>query len=127
MVNPGFCQSELLRDTQGITGAIMRLFNRILAFTAEEGSRQLVWAAVGGEPEMLQGEYKYLGLRGGGRRFCAEPGGRQGGESALVGFWQCWLEICLWFDCRDELVDILGEVDPRVNGIIEQYITATLA
>ncbi|KAJ7816967.1 hypothetical protein B0H14DRAFT_2843855, partial [Mycena olivaceomarginata] len=84
MVNPGFCQSELLRDTQGITGAIMRLFNRILTFTAEEGSRQLVWAAVGGEPEMLQGEYKYLGLRGGGgRRFCAEPGGRQGGESAL--------------------------------------------
>ncbi|KAJ7816973.1 hypothetical protein B0H14DRAFT_1391827 [Mycena olivaceomarginata] len=56
-VNPSFCQSELLRDTQGITGAIMRLFNGILAFTAEEGSRQLVWAAAGGEPETPRGEY----------------------------------------------------------------------
>jgi hypothetical protein len=35
----------------------MRLFNRILAFTAEEGGRRLVWAAVGGEPETLRGEY----------------------------------------------------------------------
>ncbi|KAJ7367136.1 hypothetical protein DFH08DRAFT_185925 [Mycena albidolilacea] len=110
MVNPGFCQSELSRDTQGITGAIMRLFNRILAFTAEEGSRQLVWAAFGGEPETLRGEYISGCEVEEVADFVLSP---EGGKA----------ENQLW----DELVDILGEVDPRVNGIIEQYITATLA
>jgi hypothetical protein len=57
MVNPGFCHSELLRDAKGIAGTIMLFLNRILGFTAEEGSRQLVWAAVGGEPDKLRGEY----------------------------------------------------------------------
>jgi hypothetical protein len=57
MVNPGFCHSELLRDAKGIAGTIMLFMNRILGFTAEEGSRQLVWAAVGGEPDKLRGEY----------------------------------------------------------------------
>ncbi|KAJ8692272.1 hypothetical protein PTI98_009600 [Pleurotus ostreatus] len=42
-VNPGFCYSDLRRDTRTL---VIRTLERVLAFTAEEGSRQIVWAAL---------------------------------------------------------------------------------
>ncbi|KAJ7368410.1 hypothetical protein DFH08DRAFT_676159 [Mycena albidolilacea] len=110
MVNPGFCHSELLRDAKGIAGTIMLFMNRILGFTAEEGSRQLVWAAVGGEPDKLRGEYISGCQTEEVADFVLSPQGVKA-------------ENQLW----DELVDIAGKVDPRVNAIVEQYITATPA
>lgn len=43
-VNPGLCYSELLRE---MSNPLVWLFRKLLARTAEQGSRQLVWAAVG--------------------------------------------------------------------------------
>jgi len=45
-VNPGYCKSQLTRYlSPGMLGKVVEV---LLARTAEEGSRQLVWAAVGG-------------------------------------------------------------------------------
>ncbi len=46
-VNPGLCYSELLRDARGLDWLYFAVFQKLLARQTEEGSRQLVWAAVG--------------------------------------------------------------------------------
>uniref|UniRef100_D8Q4Z8 Uncharacterized protein n=1 Tax=Schizophyllum commune (strain H4-8 / FGSC 9210) TaxID=578458 RepID=D8Q4Z8_SCHCM len=46
-VDPGLCSTSLFRDEGRITIG-MRLMNAILAVSAEVGSRELVWAALGG-------------------------------------------------------------------------------
>ncbi|KAJ6526947.1 hypothetical protein DFH09DRAFT_1414655 [Mycena vulgaris] len=58
-VNPAFCYSELRRDFSGAKAFLISIMERILAFTTEEGSHQLVWAAVGlqDSPDKLRGEY----------------------------------------------------------------------
>ena len=47
-VNPGFCRSGIRRSYQGFMTILMELF---LVLPAEVGSRQLVWAALGGKDE----------------------------------------------------------------------------
>ena len=47
-VNPGFCKSQLGRYTSLIYRTFGMIMQTLLARTTEEGSRQLVWAAVGG-------------------------------------------------------------------------------
>ena len=60
-VTPGYCYSELRRSLQGIIAMLDRLLEKLLAHTTEEGSRQLVWAAVGGADceDTLRGAYIY--------------------------------------------------------------------
>ncbi|KAL0058309.1 hypothetical protein AAF712_015026 [Marasmius tenuissimus] len=45
-VNPGFCYSELARYAEGERAEHLRNLQRKLAFTTEEGSRQLLFAAI---------------------------------------------------------------------------------
>jgi retinol dehydrogenase 12 len=47
-VNPGFCKSQLGRYTSPVYRMFGKIMTALLARTTEEGSRQLVWAAVGG-------------------------------------------------------------------------------
>ena len=47
-VNPGFCKSQLDRHTSPVNRLFSKVLHALLARTADEGSRQLVWAAVGG-------------------------------------------------------------------------------
>ena len=58
-VNPGFCHSELSRNTKGIKALILKLIKKLLARTTEQGSRQLIWACIGGNDniEELRGAY----------------------------------------------------------------------
>jgi retinol dehydrogenase-12 len=58
-VSPGYCYSELRRNFTGIMAVVSWIQERLLAFTAEEGSRQLVFGALGYEdhPEKLRGAY----------------------------------------------------------------------
>ncbi|KAF9050575.1 short-chain dehydrogenase [Panaeolus papilionaceus] len=59
-VNPGFCVSSLRRELSGIQRFVADwLAVKLLARTAEEGSRQLVWAALGSpeDTESLRGAY----------------------------------------------------------------------
>ena len=58
-VNPGFCHSELSRNRTGISAWFAWLMKLLLARTTEQGSRQLIWACVGGKDniELLRGAY----------------------------------------------------------------------
>jgi retinol dehydrogenase 12 len=47
-VNPGFCKSQLGRNLSPVHRVFGEIMRALLARTTEEGSRQLVWAAVGG-------------------------------------------------------------------------------
>jgi retinol dehydrogenase-12 len=47
-VNPGFCKSQLMRSLSPVHHILNKIGETLLARTAEEGSRQLVWAAIGG-------------------------------------------------------------------------------
>jgi retinol dehydrogenase 12 len=47
-VNPGFCKSQLGRNLSPVFRILDQIMQALLARTTEEGSRQLVWGAVGG-------------------------------------------------------------------------------
>ena len=47
-VNPGYCKSQLARYTSPVNRMFLKIMEVSLARTTEEGSRDLVWAAVGG-------------------------------------------------------------------------------
>jgi retinol dehydrogenase 12 len=47
-VNPGYCRSQLKRNLSFTHTILYNIMEVLLARTTEEGSRQLVWAAVGG-------------------------------------------------------------------------------
>ena len=47
-VNPGYCKSQLGRHPTPFYRMLDQIMEALLARTTEEGSRQLVWAAVGG-------------------------------------------------------------------------------
>ena len=58
-VDPGFCHSELARNITGIRAWTMWLRKILLARTTEQGSRQLIWACIGGKDniDQLRGAY----------------------------------------------------------------------
>lgn len=58
-VNPGYCYSSLRKNFKGARAWIDWIMEKALARTSEEGSRQLVWAALGGQdkPDDLRGAY----------------------------------------------------------------------
>ena len=58
-VNPGFCHSELTRNVTGLQAWDMWLRKTLLARTTEQGSRQLIWACIGGKDNIgqLRGAY----------------------------------------------------------------------
>ncbi|KAF7335675.1 WW domain-containing oxidoreductase [Mycena venus] len=109
-VNPGLCKTEIMREAKGIQAFVAALLQRILAFTAEEGSRQLVWAAVGGQPQNLRGQYITSSHVSEVSDFALGPQGIKAQNQ-------------LW----DELVDILGEVDPRVTVTVNNYLAPNSA
>ncbi|KAJ6618970.1 hypothetical protein B0H10DRAFT_2164030 [Mycena sp. CBHHK59/15] len=107
-VCPGYCFSELRRSFSGIRAVVDYLMERILAFTTEEGSRQLVWAALGEQahPEKLRGEYISL---------CKV----QEVSDFVLSAQGAKVQDHIW----DELVDILGKVDPRVTATVDKYLS----
>lgn len=58
-VNPGYCTTELRRSFTFPSNAIYWAMEKAFAFTGEEGSRQLVYAAIGqrGDETKLRGSY----------------------------------------------------------------------
>ncbi|KAJ6456427.1 hypothetical protein C8R45DRAFT_914010 [Mycena sanguinolenta] len=104
-VNPGFCVSELRRDIPFPLSWIMSFFEWLTAFTTEEGSRQLVFGAVGSGK--LRGEYI-------NQSHVEEP------SDFVVGAEGKKAEDRVW----DELVDILGKVDRRVSTMVDEYLSS---
>ena len=58
-VNPGFCHSALRRNVKGLVTWPLWLMELIMARTTEQGSRQLIWACIGGKDnvDQLRGAY----------------------------------------------------------------------
>ncbi|KAJ7466914.1 hypothetical protein FB451DRAFT_1259505 [Mycena latifolia] len=110
-INPGFCVSELGRDEARILVFISNIMRSLLAFTTEEGSRQLVWAAVGRpeNPEELRGGYTNQCKVVEPSDFVISPEGQKAQDR-------------IW----DELVATLGKVDPRVLQTVEKYLSPTV-
>ncbi|KAJ7120951.1 hypothetical protein C8R44DRAFT_877267 [Mycena epipterygia] len=105
-VNPGFCHSELRRGFSGVKNRIREL---ILAFSTEVGSRQLVWGALAhqDDPKKLHGQYiSACEVREVSDFVLSAQGAKA--------------EDHLW----DEMVEILGKIDPRVSANVEKYLSS---
>jgi len=110
-VNPGFCYSSLRRNVTGITAWVSWLMESILARTSEEGSRQLIWACIGGKDNVdeLRGAYiSALQVHEPSDYVINEEGQRAQNK--------------LW----DALIDELAKSDPPVREIVETYITSPI-
>ncbi|KAJ7027177.1 hypothetical protein C8F04DRAFT_1399627 [Mycena alexandri] len=106
-VDPGFCHSELTRNITGLRAAVITIMGWILARTAEQGSRRLVWCAVGQQeqPDKLRGEFiTRCSVQEVSDYVLSVDGGR-----AQNRFW-------------DETVEILSRVDPKVGSVVEKYL-----
>ncbi|KAJ6526936.1 hypothetical protein DFH09DRAFT_1414619 [Mycena vulgaris] len=106
-INPGLCHSELGRAMTGVKGFLFSILSSIFAFTAEEGSRQLVWGAVGlpDSADKLRGEYINQCTVEEPSDFVISP------EGAKV-------QDRIW----DELIAMLGKEDPRVLSVVNKYL-----
>ncbi|KAG6867790.1 hypothetical protein C0993_011057 [Termitomyces sp. T159_Od127] len=108
-VNPGFCYSELRREGTGLRSLYMFFMERALARTAEEGSRQLLYAALGGigkEDDKFRGAYVSLA--------CIS----EASDYVLASH---ETQDRLW----EEVVDIVSEVDPKVKDIVKEHLVST--
>ncbi|KAJ6580899.1 short-chain dehydrogenase [Mycena capillaripes] len=110
-VDPGYCYSELRRDFAGFMAVFDYLMERALAFTAEVGSRRLVWAALAHpeQPDKLRGEYTATCRVQEASDFVLSSEGVKAQDR-------------LW----DELVEILRKVDPRVTTTVDKYLSQSI-
>ncbi|KAF8875462.1 short-chain dehydrogenase [Mucidula mucida] len=110
-VNPAFCASELRRNViseSRLMGVVEAVMVKTLAFTAEEGSRQLVYAAVGGSDreEQMRGAFV-------SKSDIAEPSDFTLTEEGKVMQNRYW----------DELIEVLAKADPKISGIVKQILS----
>ncbi|KAK7044162.1 hypothetical protein VNI00_007882 [Paramarasmius palmivorus] len=106
-VNPGFCISEFRRDLGIVMSSFGWVVEKLIAFTSEEGSRQLVYAAVAEKDneERMRGAF----VSGSD---VAEP------SDDVISDEGAKIEDRLW----DELLDVCKELDPRVREIANKYL-----
>ena len=120
-VCPGFCYSDLRRDLPEQTREFMAKREEEFAYTAEEGSRQLVYAALGGDDHLRGAFIAELKVADVGKFVASEDG--VAAEKAV------WVSS-LSFECnsnrltsrQDETLNILSDVDPEVSSIREKYL-----
>jgi NAD(P)-dependent dehydrogenase (short-subunit alcohol dehydrogenase family) len=108
-VNPGYCYSSLRRRLTGLQAFIDSLMEKALARTSEQGSRELVWAAVGGaeKQDELRGAYISLSKVDEPSDYVISKEGKAAQEK-------------LW----NNLIDELTKVDPKVQKIVAESLTA---
>ncbi|KAJ7765295.1 hypothetical protein B0H16DRAFT_1796663 [Mycena metata] len=106
-VDPGFCHSDLTRNITGLRAFIINIMAFLLARTAEQGSRRLVWSAVGQQeqPDTLRGEFITMCKVQEVSDYVLSVDG----QKAQNRFW-------------DETVNTLSAVDPKVKNIVEKYL-----
>ncbi|KAJ7140917.1 hypothetical protein C8R44DRAFT_603865 [Mycena epipterygia] len=107
-VNPGFCKSELVRNVPWAVRVIVSFIQFIVAFPTEVGSRRLVFGAVGqpANPDALRGQYLNQNRVDEPSDFVISPEGRKAQEH-------------IW----DEMIVLLGKVDPRVLEIVDKHLS----
>ncbi|KAJ7121955.1 hypothetical protein C8R43DRAFT_959322 [Mycena crocata] len=106
-VNPGFCVSELRRGFTGVAGIFMSIMVSLLAFSTDEGSRRLVWGAVGfpEDPNKLRGQYLNHNRVDESSDFVISAEGQK-----------------FQNDTWNELIEMLGKEDPNVLATVDKYL-----
>jgi retinol dehydrogenase-12 len=102
---------------------------RILSRTAEQGSRQLIWAAVGlpesGSLDELRGSYISRASIEEPSDFVLGVEGKKREDKLFVSSksntWYLSIIHRIWFQ-QDDMVSIIQKVDPRVEEIASQYL-----
>ncbi|PBL00064.1 short-chain dehydrogenase [Armillaria gallica] len=107
-VTPGLCYSDLGSGVLAEEAEHMQKMREELAFTTEEGSRQLVYAAVGSldNEEKLRGKYINLSEVVEESDFVISEDGKI-------------VQDKVW----EEMLEILGKVDPKVSEVAKAYLT----
>jgi len=110
-VNPGFCHSELARHITGLQAWNMWLRKLLLARTTEQGSRQLIYACIGGKDNIDQLYGAYISSMR-----VQEPSDFVISEEGKLAQAKLW----------DALIDELVKKDPSVQEIVNKYITSPI-
>jgi NAD(P)-dependent dehydrogenase (short-subunit alcohol dehydrogenase family) len=108
-VNPGFCKSQLGRNLSPVYRMVGKMIQALLARTTEEGSRQLVWAAVGGVGREFE-------LRGG---YVNMANLEEVSDYALSDEGAA-VQTRLW----DESVEILSGVEPKFESTLREILSS---
>ncbi|KAG9310809.1 hypothetical protein JVU11DRAFT_8662 [Chiua virens] len=107
-VNPGLCSSGLLRELKGILlNVIMSIMNMCLGFSAEQGSRQLVYGAIGERDNEDHMKGAYIS-----KAAVAEPSDfviSEEGKKMQDNVWR-------------ETIEILTKEDPQLTSIVREYL-----
>ncbi|KAK0186902.1 hypothetical protein F5146DRAFT_147778 [Armillaria mellea] len=106
-VNPGFCHSGLRTSIPADEAEAMRKEEEELCFTTEEGSRQLVYGAVGSldDEEKLHGKFIQMSEVVEESDFVISEDGKI-------------VQDKVW----GEMLDILGKIDPKVTDVAKAYL-----
>ncbi|KAF7966701.1 hypothetical protein HWV62_37328 [Athelia sp. TMB] len=106
--NPGFCKSDLRHGMPFPQSAVAGLAEKAIAFKTEEGSRQLVYGAIGGGENLneLRGAFVSAGCVKEVSDFVLSP---EGGA----------VENRIW----TETIDILAGVAPQVREIVDRDLS----
>ncbi|KIK61666.1 hypothetical protein GYMLUDRAFT_165742 [Collybiopsis luxurians FD-317 M1] len=106
-LNPGYCVSGLRRQHEGEEAARMKQMEDDFAYTSEEGSRQIVFSAVGGKDDGLElrGEFtSYSQVLEVSDWLLSEKGKKA--------------EDKIW----NEMLELFGKLDPRIPSIVAEYL-----
>ncbi|KAJ3863526.1 MAG: hypothetical protein NXY57DRAFT_1001009 [Lentinula lateritia] len=104
-LNPGFCVSGLRRKSRGEEAERFKKMEDDFAYTSEEGSRQIIYAAIGGKDEELRGKFtSYSQVLEISDWMLSEEGKKA--------------EDKTW----NEMLEIFGKLDERVPQIVAEYL-----
>ncbi|KAJ8523241.1 hypothetical protein ONZ45_g331 [Pleurotus djamor] len=110
-VNPGLCQSELVR---GPVPFVFKILMKLLARTSEEGARQLVWASLAISTDSQLPKAGEEAIKG---AYISAMAVEEPSEFVLSEKGTEFARL-LWADT----LKVLSKVDDRVQPIIEKYL-----
>ncbi|KAH9969289.1 hypothetical protein BGW80DRAFT_1177028 [Lactifluus volemus] len=108
-VNPGLCKSQLIRNQSFLVRLIAAIVMILIGRTTEEGSRQLVWAAVGGVGREFE-------LRGG----YVSKGDLQEVSDYVLSDEGAVVQTRIW----DESIEIVSRADPRFGSNLDEILSS---
>jgi len=106
-VNPGFCYSNLRSSRSVLESIISVIMEKCLAWTSEQGSRQLVYAAIGGrdDEDRMKGAYV-------SHAAVVEPSDFVISEEGKAMQDNAWRET----------IEILTKEAPQLTSIVQEYL-----